>query len=113
VEDNGYKTNTIVSLRDYVDTRLLSLEKATESARVAMERRLDGMNEFRDALRDQASLMITRREMMSELDPIKRELQDSRDFRVTLQAKASQQSVYITLLIALASLVINIVKLVQ
>jgi len=64
----------IVSLRDYFDGRLLELDKrieqqhvstqrALDKAEQALGRRLDGMNEFRDALRDQSNQMATREQL--------------------------------------------------
>ena len=65
--------HTVVGLKEYVDMRfsesdkakdnaLHSIEEARKEAQTAMEKRLEGMNEFRDQLRDQASRFITREE---------------------------------------------------
>ena len=51
-----------VSLREYIDTCLEARDKATDKAYQSMERRLDGMNEFRDALRDQGLTLVTKAE---------------------------------------------------
>jgi len=62
---------TDVPLRDYIDIRAnllqeemdrreASLVMHTEKAREEMNRRLNTMNEFRDAMRDQAARMMTR-----------------------------------------------------
>lgn len=64
----------IVSLRDYFDGRLAEFDKRFEQQRAATERaldkaeqalgrRLDGMNEFRDALKDQAARMATQEQL--------------------------------------------------
>jgi hypothetical protein len=72
----------VISLREYIDMRISNIEahiiasqkgmekatefaldakdKATEFARISMEKRLDSMNEFRQTLSDQAALFITR-----------------------------------------------------
>lgn len=42
--------------------RFESQERALEQARIASEKRLDGMNEFRQALTDASSKYITRQE---------------------------------------------------
>lgn len=39
-------------------------DRALDLARDSMEKRLEGMNEFRDTLRDQASRFITRNELL-------------------------------------------------
>jgi len=47
-------------LDDEVDRRITGLKEQIESSRAAMEHRLEGMNEFRDQLREQARSYITR-----------------------------------------------------
>src|SRR5580658_4863807 len=50
-------------LQDQLDRRFDELRYQTEMTREAMEKRLDGMNEFRDQLRDQAARFIGRDEL--------------------------------------------------
>lgn len=57
-----------ISLREYFEVLIGNIKEATEQARVGMEKRLDGMNEFRDTLRDQASKFITRDEVDLQID---------------------------------------------
>lgn len=52
----------VVSLKEYFESQINSIKEATTLARESMEKRLDGMNEFRDALKDQTSLFINRKE---------------------------------------------------
>jgi hypothetical protein len=51
-----------LTLKEYINDKFLSLEKSTENNRISMEKRLDGMNEFRSQLKDQASQFLTRLE---------------------------------------------------
>lgn len=64
----------IVSLRDFLESKVLELEKRLEQQRISTERaldkaeqalgrRLDAMNEFRDALKDQAARMATQEQL--------------------------------------------------
>ena len=55
-------TNDNISIREFLECRLIALEKATTVAAYGLDRRLEGMNEFRDQLRDQTSTFITRNE---------------------------------------------------
>ena len=48
-----------ISLREHFEALLTSRDEAVAKAESAMNRRLDGMNEFRDTLRDQASRFVT------------------------------------------------------
>ena len=57
-----------VTLRELLEARLEATEKALGLARVELERRLEGMNEFREQLRDQAARFITRDEFDMRMD---------------------------------------------
>jgi hypothetical protein len=104
-------TRNLVSLKEYIDTRLSAQEKATEVAYVAMNRRLEGMNEFRETLRDQAARLATRTELEASLSTVNSELRQLREFRVALEAKASQQSVNVALAMSLVGLALGIIAL--
>ena len=47
------------------DTRFISVKESTDLARIAMDKRLDAMNEFRDTLKDQASRLLPRDEYVA------------------------------------------------
>jgi hypothetical protein len=48
-----------------IDIGFRSRDKEVASAYQSMEKRLDGMNEFRDTLKDQAAKFVTRAELMA------------------------------------------------
>ena len=100
-----------VTLKEQIDTRITALEKATEIAANAMERRLEGMNEFRDQLKDQASRFVTRDEMDIQVGVNREAISDLRTFKDRLEGKASAQSVYIAYAFALVSLVLSVIGL--
>lgn len=51
---------TIESLKEYFERRLVDLDKAVTKAEAAHEKRLEGMNEFRNQLNDQQKTFISR-----------------------------------------------------
>jgi len=53
------------ALEKEVKLRAEQSEQALNKATQAMEKRLDGMNEFRDTLKDQAGTFVTRAEMLA------------------------------------------------
>ena len=74
-----------VALKEYVDTRLYDmclkieqhfdlLDKAVNKSERAMDKRLDGMNEFRDALEDQNRTFMPRKELESIIGDIQDKL---------------------------------------
>jgi len=96
-----------ISLREYVEVRLDEMGKAITIARDQMEKRLDSMNEFRQSLRDQNTLFVTK-EMHEKVEEDIREL---RTFKDEQSGKASQTQVYVVWLIAILGLVLGCLAL--
>jgi len=84
------------------------IDEATNLARIGMERRLEGMNEFRDALKDQTARMATR----LELEAFGKDVRELREFAVEVKAKASQKSVYIAWAFSFISIIIAVISLI-
>lgn len=62
-----------VSLKEHFESRIQAVEKATDLARDNMEKRLAGMNEFRETLRDSAATFATRKEVEAKFDTIEKD----------------------------------------
>ena len=105
MDETRFEINTTSRLAR-VEEQLVSIDKALGLAHCQMEKRLDGMNEFRQALKDQASEFITKNEYKRTVEDI-RELRES---RAELKGKASQLSVYIAWLLAIAGIFITFLK---
>ena len=100
-----------VPLKEHFETRIAELEKATVVASNAMDRRLDGMNEFRDTLRDQAGRFVTQNEVRSQLDVINAKIHNLEKFQAVVEGKASMSSVYISYIMAAIGIAIGIIGL--
>jgi hypothetical protein len=100
-----------VTLREFLEARLDAMDKAVSVSRATMETRLEGMNEFRNTLRDQAGHFITRQELAVMLSKIHSDIDDLKTYRDTMQGKASQSSVMIALIFAVISAVIGIINM--
>ena len=98
-----------ISIRDYFDSKLEALDRATATTAAQMERRLEGMNEFRDTLRDQASRLVTREEFALVQRSIEAEIRQLREFKVAVESKASQASVMVVAVFVVINLVLAIV----
>lgn len=59
------KMNDQIPLKDYMDMRFQESDKRLHDAHASMEKRLDGMNEFRETLKDSQSTFITKDEALS------------------------------------------------
>jgi len=125
-----------ISLKEYFESRLVELEKRIESSRQSMEKRLDGMNEIKGAMKDQLATHPTREELGTELDSIKKELQVFAKFREergsvpadieflkkdvrilttfkdTMDGKASQSSVTLSYIFSVVGIIFGLVSLI-
>lgn len=101
----------ITELNRYFESRLVAIENATSLARESMTQRLDGMNEFRAALKDQTALMVTRTEMNVLLGRLQIDVDDLKRRGNIAEGKASQTSVIFFGFLSVAALIISIVKM--
>jgi SMC interacting uncharacterized protein involved in chromosome segregation len=110
-----YIVTLIFGLKEQINARIDHLESQIERERVGIEKRMEGMNEFRGTLQDQASrfaskseidahfesrrleidgsLKSIRIETMTELEGLRREIKSLNTFRDTMEGKATQSSV--------------------
>ena len=114
---NGFRSPEGVSLREYVDDKLENLEKAIDArfesvtqttnsalasadkanlkAENAIEKRFEGVNEFRAALSDQTHNFLTRKEFDAKWENVEKNRKDNT-----------------TLFMAMVGIVISIVSLI-
>ena len=102
-----------ISLREYFDEKFKNIDKANALAYQSMEKRLEGMNEFRDTLKDQASKFVTRTELESSLKEMNGSIRSLEISKAVLEGKASQSSLILTAIISFAGLVIGIIGLLR
>jgi hypothetical protein len=101
-----------VSLKEHIESRLSALEKAISEAKHDLEKRLEGMNEFRAQLKDQAYSFITRNEYALCIERINSEINSLKEFKAALDGKASQRSTIISIVISVISLIIGIIAII-
>jgi hypothetical protein len=66
-----------ITLKEYFNTKLDNVEKATFLASRALEARLESMNEFRNQIKDQAATFITRNELEAKLQAMEKGKRDN------------------------------------
>lgn len=135
-----YFESKISELESQFNIKISALEKATIVAATAMEKRLEGMNEFRDQLRDQTGTFVTRPEYdqqmlrtgddLKSLSDIKaqfigrpehvgmlvklnEDIRVLRESKANLEGKASQSSVNIAMVVAIIGIVLSLVSIVS
>lgn len=110
-KDNGFTYKDGVSLREYFESRIASIEKASELAAKLLEARLESMNEFRSAMKDQAGEFVSRNECEVHKQSVDSDIRSLREYKAALESKASHFYVTITLTIALLSLFLGLAGL--
>jgi hypothetical protein len=64
-----------VSLKEFLNSRIDEVKDSVKIAYNSMEKRLTGMNEFRDTLKDQAGRFVTREEMEAKMEGVQKDIQ--------------------------------------
>lgn len=94
-----------------LEGRLLALMEghklALDLARTGLEKRLDGMSELKEALKDTQNSFVTRK----EYDFVMSDIRGLREARAELQGKASQNSVLVSYLLSVAGFVVGLLAL--
>ena len=111
LRQSGIHMSEQITLKDYIDDSIANIKESVKIAYASMEKRLEGMNEFRDTLRDQASKFITRLEMEAKFEVIQKQVDELRLSKATLEGKASQTSVMIALVFSIIGLAIGLIGL--
>jgi hypothetical protein len=91
--------------------RYQSIKSATTLAKKENDRRLAGMNEFREALKDAQSTFVTRNESSIQHDRMENDIKFLREDRAKMEGKASMNSVVVVYVISILSLLITLIKL--
>ena len=100
------------ALKELLLARIEIIERTSLVTHTALERRLEAMNEVREALRDQSETFVTHvehRAVCDRLERIERDIRELRESRAELQGKASQTSVMWAYAISLLGLIVGIV----
>ncbi len=105
--------DTSISLEKHFESRIAALEKSIDSTARVLDRRLEGMNEFREALKDQASKFITRSELSIIFERIDADIRLLREYKSIMEGKASQNSVAISYIISAIVLAISILAYIK
>jgi hypothetical protein len=104
-------TAEYVTLRDYIDTQMEARDRALNVALANLDRRLDGMNEFRDALRDQGFTFLTKAEYGVFKERLELDIRGLRESRSLLEGKADQKQVNTALILSIIGLILGVIGL--
>jgi len=101
-----------VSLKEYIDAMLSDLRAGIEQARITIDKRLDSMNAFRDALKDQSQQYPTRAEVDARLASIDKSIRMLETAQAIVDSKAAAWLVWVGLFFTGASFFFSLIGLV-
>jgi hypothetical protein len=102
-----------VQVEKAIDAKFCALEKSTQIIAASLEKRLDGMNEFRDTLRDQAGRFFTRDEHEAYIKVVDVDLRSLRESRARIEGSATHGSVMIASGVAVLGLMLAAIGIVM
>ncbi len=79
----------LAALDRLIHARAAAIERATLLAAATLDKRLEGMNEFRDALKDQTALFVTKVDVASRFGALEQRLQSLEMSRAYLLGAAA------------------------
>ena len=106
MNDNEIKM-LIGHLREYVELNFERRDKADAVADQALRERLAGMNEIREAMRDQARHFAS----CESLSVVQDQVSELRRWRSAQEGKASQSSVFLATILAVLGVLIGVMSL--
>jgi hypothetical protein len=98
-------------LAETVALRFFENQRAITKAEDSMTSRLEGMNEFRDQLKDQATKFALRDEVNRRFDEVVEDIKSLELSKATLEGKASQGAVFIAYAISAIGIILGIVSM--
>ena len=103
--------STAAALDKSHQTALSTAERSTVFASEVLERRLEMLNEFRTAMKDQAAGFFTRAEHQLYMESVASDLRSLRESRAELKGMASQSSVNVALLLSVLGLLFGCIPI--
>ncbi len=109
------RSEDMISIREYIDTRIAAMECANTLLHDAQEHRIDSLNALHKVMRERESTFVLNAEYISNKDRVLEDIRSLRESSALLEGKASQSSVtnvtiltIISLLLGLGGLIWNI-----
>jgi len=106
----GISQEEYLTYKQYVEAKFNAIDKSTTVALGNLEKRLEGINEFRGQLKDQQGTLITRIEVDGQLAAIRENIRNLELSKAELEGKATQTSVFITQLLAVIGIMLGIMS---
>ena len=106
-----YIDEQVKFVRSLMKSKYQTIEKSTDLATSVLDKRLDSMNEFRQALKDQQLTFVSKTEYQISHHRVVEDIKMLREAKANLEGKASMTSVIIAYIIGIIGIILGIVRL--
>jgi hypothetical protein len=99
------------NLREFLEQQLETIDRSTRDKATAMEKRLEGMNELRGAMKDQALLFAERKDLFAVKESLEKDVRMLRESKAELHGKSSQTAIIVAVIFSILSITLTAVGL--
>jgi hypothetical protein len=111
--ESEHRMSNSVGLKEYFEARMLSITESNTLVHANLEKRLDSMNEFREALKDYQNTMLPRAEFEMSHRRLEEDVKSLQNYRASMEGKASTTSVMIANAIAVLAMLLSVIGLIR
>jgi hypothetical protein len=101
-----------LSFEHHIENQIANLKENIILAKSTNDERLAGMNEFRESLKDQSLLFVTKAEYEAVLNKLGADIRELRESRAELKGKADQSQVNNAVILSAIGLALAVVSII-
>ena len=102
-----------VTLKEYIEARLVAMDKASELAREVNTIQHESLNNWRQAMQEQSKTLMPRAEYEIYHRKVEEDIRMLQKYQATMEGKASQNSVNLALAISIIGTIMAFIGLVE
>lgn len=99
------------NLREFLEQQLEAIDRNTRDKAAVMDKRLEGMNELRGAMKDQALLYAEKKDLFAVKESLEKDVRMLRESKAELHGKSSQTAIIVAVIFSILSITLTAVGL--
>lgn len=99
------------NLREFLEQQLEAIDRNTRDKAAVMDKRLEGMNELRGAMKDQALLYAEKKDLYAVKESLEKDVRMLRESKAELHGKSSQTAIIVAVIFSILSITLTAVGL--
>jgi hypothetical protein len=97
------------NLREFLEQQLEAIDRNTRDKAAVMDKRLEGMNELRGAMKDQALLYAEKKDLYAVKESLEKDVRMLRESKAELHGKSSQTAIIVAVIFSILSIILSAV----